>query len=276
MTYDLKAAIAAAAKTGPNMNEAQAGGGDYEIPAAGIAYARFVGYFETGIHEEPDINDRTKMKDKNKVELVFELSGPNHQPKKLPDGTVIPQRITIRENYGLTDRNHFLKIFRMMNYSGKATHMAELLGEPFLVEIFHRKSADGKKTFANMKGPNGYNIKGPTYQDLVTGETKAIAVPAPLTDAKVFLWEHATKEMWDSIYIPGEYPEKKDEKTGEVIQAAKSKNVLQEKIRSAKNWKDHPLRAVIEAGGVTPDLPEPEAPERSSGMGPSDPLAHIG
>jgi hypothetical protein len=267
LSYDLKAAIAAAAKTGPNMNEAQ-GGGDYEIPASGIARARFVGYYEMGKHEE-EFKGEKKLRDK--VELVFELSGPNHPPRDF-NGEKVPQRITARETYGLTDRNHFLKLFRQMNYSGKATHMAELLGEPFLVEIFHTKSKDGKKTYANLRGPNGYNIKGTTVQDPVSGQMVTVDVPQAMTDIKVFLWDQACKDMWDSIYIDGEYPEQKDEKTGEVTRAAKSKNVLQDKIRSAKNFKE--IAALVEADA--PPLPDAETPTRRDAPDNTDPLAHIG
>lgn len=178
------------------------------------------------------------------MELVFELSGPNHPPRDI-NGEKVPQRITARETYGLTDRNHFLKLFRQMNYSGKATHMAELLGDPFLVEIFHTKSKDGKKTYANLRGPNGYNFKGTTVQDPVSGQMVTVDVPQAMTDIKVFLWDQACKEMWDSIYIAGEYAEQRDARTGEVIKPARSKNVLQDKIMSAKNWPEIAARLAL-------------------------------
>lgn len=242
MKKSLRDLIAQAAKHAPHMPNLS-DGGDYEIPAAGIARARFIGYYEVGKHEE-EFKGEKKLREK--VELVFELSGPNHPPRDF-NGEKVPQRITARETYGLTDRNHFLKLFRQMNYSGKATHMAELLGEPFLVEIFHTKSKDGKKTYANLRGPNGYNIKGTTVQDPVSGGMVTVDVPPAMTDVKVFLWDQACKDMWDSIYIDGEYPEQKDEKTGEVTRPAKSKNVLQEKIMAASNWPEHPLYEDVKA-----------------------------
>ncbi|CAJ2950661.1 Uncharacterised protein [Burkholderia pseudomallei] len=48
--------------------------------------ARFVGYFELGTHEE---EFEGKKRDREKVDLVFELSGPNHEPIKAADGTLI-------------------------------------------------------------------------------------------------------------------------------------------------------------------------------------------
>ena len=117
--YDLKAKIAEAAKTGPDMSQATSGGGDYTPPEKGMAWARFVGYFEIGVHEDDDYNNPGQKKDKKKVELVFELSGPNHEPRKLDDGTFIPQRITIQEALSTGEKANFFKIFAAMNYAGK-------------------------------------------------------------------------------------------------------------------------------------------------------------
>lgn len=276
MTYDLKAKIAEAKKTGPNMNEAQAGG-EYTPPAAGIARARLVGYFELGTHEE---EFEGKKRDREKVDLVFELSGPNHEPIKAADGTLIPIRITAQETLSFSEKAHFFKLFASMNaaHGGTATHMAELLGKPFIVEVFHRKSKDGKRTYANLRGPNGYNVKGTTVQDPLTCKPVLVEVAAALTDVKAFIWDVADKEMWDTIYIDGKYPERKDEKTGEVVSPERSKNVIQEKIMSAKNWKTHPLAAVVAAGSQEPDLPDAETPERGTpeNEAAADPLAAIG
>ncbi|WDD93861.1 hypothetical protein Bsp3421_003962 [Burkholderia sp. FERM BP-3421] len=156
--------------------------------------------------------------------------------------------------------------------------MAELLGKPFVVEVFHRKSRDGARTYANLRGPSGYNVKGTTVQDPLTGKSVLLEVSAALTDVKAFIWDIADIEMWNSIYIPGEWAERKDEKTGEVTSPARSKNVIQEKIMSAKNWKAHPLAAVVAAGGQEPDLPDPETPKRETpeNEAAADPLASIG
>lgn len=232
--------IALAVKYGPNMRDIPE---EYQIPAAGIARARFIGYFEVGKHDE-EFQGQTKVREK--VELVFELSGPNHPPRDI-NGEKIPQRITTRENFEIRPDSHFIRLFRQMNHAGKARHIAQLLGEPFLVEIFHSKSKDGKKTYANLRGANGYNIKGTTVQDPVSGQMVTVDVPPAMTEQKAFLWEFASREIWDSIYIPGEYPEQKDARTGEVIVPARSKNVLQDKIRSAKNWPEHHLYEDVKA-----------------------------
>lgn len=269
--YDLKAKIAEAAKTGPNMTEAQTGG-DYTPPAAGLARARFVGYFEMGVHEE---EFEGKKRDRAKVDLVFELSGPNHEPRKLDDGTLVPIRVTVQETLSFNEKANFFKLFAAMNYAGKATHMAELLGDAFVVEVFHRKSRDGKKVYANLKGDNGYNIKGTTVQDPLTGKPVILEVAPAVTELKAFIWAIADKEMWDSIHIAGEYPERKD--GDKVISPARSKNVIQEKIMRAKNWAAHPLAAVVAAGGAEAALPDAETPEPSGAAGEAaaDPLGHL-
>jgi hypothetical protein len=50
--------------------------------------------------------------------------------------------------------------------------------------------------------------------------------------------------MWDSLYIDGKYDDRKDEKTG-VVTPGKSKNVFQEKIRGAVNFKGSPIAELL-------------------------------
>jgi hypothetical protein len=277
--FNLADVIAQAAKTGPDMTQVKQSA-EYQPPAAGMARARLVGYFELGKHEEENMQGKLVLRDK--VDLIFELSGPNHQPRKLDDGTLIPHRVTVQETLSFSDRANFFKLFTMMNqaHGNTATHMAQLLGKAFRVEVFHRKSKDGKKVYANLKGPNGYNFRGLTYKDEETGEDKTVDVPPALTELKAFIWDLANKDMWDSIHIPGFYEERKDEKTGEVISPKRSKNVLQERIMKAKNWAEHPLAAVVAMPEGTPeaDIPDAETPERGTpdGAASEDPLAAMG
>jgi hypothetical protein len=118
--------------------------------------------------------------------------------------------------------------------------MAELLGEPFIVEVFHRKSKDGKKVYANLKGPDGYNVKGTTVQDRLTGKPVVIDVARTVTELKYSIWAAADEEVWGSICMPGEWEEVKDAE-GNVIRVALSKKVIQNRIKQAKNWHQHPL-----------------------------------
>jgi hypothetical protein len=234
MDKDLWSYILKGISGGPDMRAPSVQSG-YIPPAAGLAYARLVGYFELGKHEEANATGDIVLRDR--VDLVFELSGPNHQPHKLNDGTLIPHRVTVQETLSLEYRANFFKLFTMMNdaHGGTARHMAQLLGKPFRVEVFHRRSEDGRKVYANLKGPDGYNVRGTSFEDDETGEVKAVEVPPAITELKAFLWNFASKEMWDSIHIPGFYEERKND-DGEVISPARSKNVLQERIMSAKNW----------------------------------------
>ncbi|CAB3746416.1 hypothetical protein LMG29542_00205 [Paraburkholderia humisilvae] len=212
---------------------------DGEPIVKGKAPARLVGYYEIGKHESEFEGVKSTH---DYVQLVFELFGPKYP--KLPNGE--PQRMKLEEKVSLSDKANFFKLMAMMNYSGKATHMAEFLGDPFIIEIFHNASQDGKRTYPSLKGKGkGYNITGPVYEDPATGETKTVDIPEPVSELKAFFWDGATKEDWDSIYIPGEYAERKDEKTGEVIAKAKSKNVIQERIKAALNWSEHSLFAVV-------------------------------
>lgn len=213
-------------KSGLDMRKPACPGG-YRPPLQGIAPARLVGYFELGIHEINDYDRLGHRKDVALVDFVFELSGKGYEPRE-----GIPQRIAIQEALSLAPDARFLGLFAAMNHRGKAKHMAELLGRPFMVEVFHRKSTDGERIYATLKGShrtwpagNGYRISAAPEDD----------VDMPLTELKAFIWDMADKDMWDSIFIEGEYPEQRDA-DGKVVRAARSKNVIQEKIASAKSW----------------------------------------
>ncbi|KGS00933.1 hypothetical protein X946_3685 [Burkholderia sp. ABCPW 111] len=233
----------------------------YIPPAEGLARARFVGYFELGTHEE---EFEGKKIDREKVDLVFELSGPNHEPT-VQEGLVIPVRITARETLDMSYGASFYELFDAMDEAcgGGATHIAEMLGEPFIVEVFHRRSRDGKRVYANLRGPVGYNVKGTTVQDTLTGKPVVIEVAPAITDVKGFIWGIATAADWYGIHIPDEYPERRDA-DGVLIRSARSKNVIQEKIAAAKNWADHPLSKEVQLG-PDPNEPIPARREELSG-----------
>jgi hypothetical protein len=54
--------------------------------------------------------------------------------------------------------------------------------------------------------------------------------------------------MWDTLFIDGEYPERKNDK-GEVTAPAKSRNQFQLKIAAAKNYKGSPIQVLLAEGG---------------------------
>jgi hypothetical protein len=261
---NIAALAAAAAATGPDLNKATTGGGgDYVPPAAGQAWARFIGYVETGSHEKSVGAGKPKVV-KPQVELIFELSGPRHAPKELEDGSKLPHRISedanAAANYGpLNEKAGLYKLFRRMNYDGSATHFAQLLGKAYLVTVHHTKKTYGDKerTFVSLRDPDGaYSISPPNFTDPVTGEVKSVPVPEPISPLRLFVWNAAPEHigpMWDSLFIDGEYPERKD-KDGNVTSAAKSKNVFQNTIKDALNFNGSPIHEYLQTKGVPLNL----------------------
>lgn len=280
MTFDFQAMGAKAASEGKDMTKAQAGGGgDFAPPKAGFVLLRLVGYFEIGKQKgmfagKPTIKDKAMM--------VFELSGPNHPPIVTEAGDKIPMRLTIEETLSLNEKARFFKLFGRMNYAGKATHMVQLMGEGYKAKIIHRKYAkkgeDKSKpeTWTGVaaelydKVAGTYTIEPPRREvidmdesspnfQMPTGEYAAIPVPAALTDMKAFLWDYSPIEHWNALFIEGEYPERKDEKTGKVIAPAKSKNVIQNLIKGATNFKGSRIYTLIAELGGNLDIPDSES-----------------
>lgn len=247
MTFDIQAAVAQAAAQSADMNVAQKGGGDYVPPAEGFTRLRFVAYVELGKHEG---EFKGKKKTVDEVELVFELSGPKHEPKKMDDGTLIPHRITVQLGKYLNEKAGFFKLFKAMNYEGTAKIFAQLLGKEFTGKVYHRKfkRADGTEgVIATFKNPDSgvIDIRPPFVEDAETSESRRVQVAPAITPLKLFLWDMASKDMWASIFIEGEYEARKNDK-GEVTSPAKSKNKWQEKIKAAINFKGSPIANLLE------------------------------
>lgn len=272
MTADfLKNVVAAAAETGADHTKTVAGGGgeggDYTPPAEGRARARFVGYVETGKHTR---SFKGQPKTKQELRLFFELSGPKHPPREV-DGKKYPHIIEVEESLSLHEKANWPKLFAKLNYSGKAKHPVELLGSAYLVTVTHRKWAKAGEDKSDptkwtgvdpkLRGNDGsYNIDPPSFEDPETGETRAVKVDPAITPLRAFLWNNPSKEQWDSIFIEGEWPERKD-KDGKVTKKAASKNVLQLRCRAADNFGGSPLDEMLKANGISLDLPSLSDPD---------------
>lgn len=230
----IQSLLSKVATQGPDQSTATSGG-DYSPPAAGTTGMRLVGYYELGKHEG---EYQGQKKINNEVQLVFELIGPKHPPREV-DGEKIPTRMSMTMNLSTSERSGFYKMFSALRTDER--HFAQLLGKPFIGTVVHVEKTIGgaKKTFANIeKG----SIKKPVVQSMDSeGNLVDVPfnVPPAISELRAFVWDFADAEMWDSIFIPGEYPERKDDK-GNVTAPAKSKNVIQQKIMSALNFKGLP------------------------------------
>lgn len=275
---DINALISKVKQQGPDQTKPTAGGGDYTPPAAGPTGARLVGYYEVGQHAgeyqgQPKVNDT--------VRLVYELIGAKH-PVKEVNGEKIPVRLSLTLNRSTNEKAWYYKIFSKVRT--EETHFVEMLGKPVMLNVVHRESGEGakKRTYANI---DRESIRKAVIQqmDPETGDVvdQPFVVGPAVSELKAFVWDFATPEMWDSIYIPGEYEERKDEK-GNVTHPAKSKNVVQEEIASALNFKGLPCYEYAakkitrdDAAALDEAVGEVEAPAKSEESSGSDPLEGI-
>lgn len=268
MTIDFKALGARAAAEGKDMTQAQAGGGgDYTPPPEGPCRVRFIGYIELG-KQKQKVKGIEQIKDM--VQLVFEVHGKAYPVHVADDGTKTPVRLSIETNLSLNEKAHFYKLFQRMNHTQQAKHMAELLGNGYKAQIVHDKwtGQDGKERItATLKAADGYTIQPARVEDdEVEGGWRALEVPAAISPIRCFLWDYADMDQWGSLFIAGEYPERKNDK-GEVIAKAKSKNVFQDRIKRATNFSSSPMYTLLTAGGAKLDIPDAEDGEDALGNG---------
>ena len=219
-----------------------------EPPAEGATRLRFVGYVELGDQVETYQN---MPRIRPKVALTFELSGKRHPPVTLDDGSVFPRRIKIELTQSLSERATLFQLFRTMNHDGAASHISQLLGDPFVGRVYHHTFTDARgeeRTIARLKPRGGtYSIQPPYYED-EDGETREYRVDEPLSEAMLFFWDTPDLEMWDSLYIEGEWGD------------GRSRNVVQEQIRRAVNWEGSPMYEMLVADGRDPETFSPLEP----------------
>lgn len=205
---------------------------------------------------------------KEKVLLIFELTGKRHAVEEGQQ----PHRITIEESYSLNEKANFYKLFNRMNYKQDAQHMVQLLGEGFKVEVHHDKwtvkqgkDAGKERITASLKGSAGYDVFPPRKEDEDSESGWVdVAVPPAKSALRCFLWNQADLNQWASLFIEGEYPERKNDK-GEVTAPAKSKNVLQAKVMQAKNFQGSPIHTLLLTSGAKLDIPNVGEDEGAEG-----------
>ncbi len=222
----------------------------YEIPPAGKTPARFIGYVEFG--KQPQEYQGQEKKPALEAMLVWELNGKKHRRQVEVDGEEkeFTNRISVTLPVYTNSKAGFHKLFEAMrNGREEITHMAQMLNEPFLIDVVHNASdKDPKKVYANVKDAAGvWTVTEPRIQEFDEfGEVKGvrdIPVPAATQALMLLLWDNPTKEQWDSIFIEGEREVEKDGKKSKV-----SKNWMQQKCLSAIDFETSPLAQMI--GGV--------------------------
>lgn len=246
MTIDYKALADEAAQY-EDQTETQSGG-DFEYTPApeGVTFGRFIEYIELGKQKQRAFQGKPK-KDADEVRVTFELLHPKKNIREIEvDGkkVQVTDRISINLTKSLHEKSGYVKLFKAMA-RGRAEikHMAQMLNEPFLLEVSHNvKEKDGKKTtYANLQKDGVYNIKAPVIVDPVAETTTAIPVGPALSPIRIFLWNQPSKETWDTLFIDGD----KTVKDADGSEKQVSKNWLQNKILGATNFAGSALEDLL-------------------------------
>lgn len=249
MAIDIKKLAALAAET-EDQTVAPAGGDFvYEIPVAGVTVGRFIQYIELGKQPQKPFQGKDKPP-AEEVHLTFELLHPKKNIHTYQDAEgndkVRTDKITLKLAKKLGDKASYKKLFDKMRYGRDIKHMAQMLGEGFIITIIHNADAkDEKKIYANIRDDAGEWLIRPPFQiDPIEGTKTNVPIGEPISDLKIFLFENPDQEQWDSIFVDGS----KTVKDAAGKETEQSRNWFQEKIMSATNYKGSPLHQML--GGV--------------------------
>lgn len=287
MSFDLSAIVEQAANESVDMSEASKGGGGATPPAAGTCIATLVGYIEKGTRVKKGYKGAADKKVRKATWIIELAGGSNPHTKTEGDNPVtIAKRININTwlpaaGKAPNAKSGFYKVFSAFNADKSAKIPAQCLGRHakviVSVEEFTNEAGEVIKYGSVGNAQDGFRIS-PAQIDLTdeagmpTGQVKLIPAPPVISSIRCFLWDYANKEMWDSLFIEGEY-EAVEAKDGQAARPAKSKNVIQEEIKTALDWVGSPMYNILTAGGEL-DVEDLAADASSAGgVADADPLA---
>lgn len=236
---------------------------DFAPPEAGKTVARFIEYIELGKQPRKAFQGKAKAP-ADSVRITFELLSPKHIKEVTNEAGAkikVAERISFNVPKLFSDKAKYKKLFNKMN-RGRAniTHMTQMLGEAFILDIVHNTSGEGenKKVYANITDSEGaYTIAAPYMEDPLTGNKQEVPVPPAISPIRIFLWNNPTKETWDSLFIDGTRSVKTDGGQEKEV----SKNWLQETILKATNVGGSRLEQLLGGADALPDMSDVETSE---------------
>lgn len=218
-----------------------------ELPKAGVAFFVLKDYIELGRHASTN----PSHKPSHKAVLIFELNHPKHMVDT--DKGKEPQQFMLRVGKGSTAKSGYRKLFAAMNaaYDNQFNHFIQMIGKPFLGELFHNEVGEGdkKQTYVNADLNGAWSFKAPYQVDQITEARTLLPIDPLKGTPRVFMWEpvgiddDTLKAMWDSIYIEGTR-DVEDKATKEVKQV--SKNWIQEQIMKNLEWEGSATQALTQ------------------------------
>lgn len=227
----IQALAAEAAETATDMTTATSSGGKLLPP--GKSLGRLVQYIEFG--SQPQEFEGVAKAPADEMRLGFELYGPNYLND---DGT--PYVISTFDTAISTNaKAGAFKLFKLLNWKGTHKNWVGLVGELFIVDIVNvmTKGATPKKV-------HRINMAGflPPLDPLSQAPYPAPAMHEP--NLKLFLFDKPNMQCWNSVFVDGKFDN------------GDSKNFIQEKILSAKNFAGSPVEAMLMTNGVSCVVPE--------------------
>lgn len=231
----LKQLAAAAKETAVDMTEEQKGGGGGRLLPEGYTMARCSGVIEFGL--QPQEFEGKPTADAEEVQLEFVLYDEGYCNE---DGTPYVVR-TWPFKVSRTAKSNAFKLFKALNWQNLHTTWVDLIGEPILLKIKHTENKQTKKKSSSIDTTG--------FLPPINPRTKK-PEECPEFDEqylRFFLWDQPTMECWDMLEIKGEND------------AGKSKNFIQEKLLSARNFAGSALEAMLLEGGREFKIPAPKA-----------------
>ena len=199
-----------------NHNEIKSTSQARDLAPAGKTVCRFIEYIELGVQPQRPYMGVEK-KPVEMVKLTFELLGPkNIHEVTGEDGKVtkFADRLYMTKPKLRNTKARFYKLWTKLKYGREdLSHIGQLLGEAFTVEISHVKGKTARPDgsfpeWIDARKDGEYTFDAPFLEDPITGTVTKLNVPEALSPLKAFVWDCPDHESWASLFIEGTYQKK--------------------------------------------------------------------
>lgn len=230
-----------------------------ELAPEGKWPARFIGYVETGNRKGGAWKGKQKP-DTRKAWLYFKLLAKKLAKEVEVEGkgkvTIYPiVRAMVDVKVG--EKANLTKLFKKMAAGDDYTHIAEMLGQAFLVKVTHNdngKEGADHRVYENIRTEDeGWTVYPPMREVYDEDEDETVMKPVNVPDVDeeelmLLLWDDPTPEQWDSI--EGRPYTYKDGETEHTFDGGYIQYVC---VNQAIDFKGSPLETML-SGGELPDM----------------------
>lgn len=220
--------------------------------------ARLIGYVELGLQPQSEYEGKAKPP-ATEIRLTFEVFGKANETEYTDEATgrkgVRGALLQVYATEKLNNRATFKKLLdKLREGNPDTTHISQLLGAPFYLQVKHYKNKQGVMK-PTLKNGGDFGILPPLVEEqdedanIIGMKDVSASFPPASYPYRLFLFDAPSIGQWQSIAIEGTRKKTVVNADGTQSEVEESRNFLQDQVRAAVNWEGSAMQAILLAAG---------------------------